>query len=1618
MEGHLGVELSHVRVHSDKGAAQASQRIGARAFTYQSDIFLGAGESPSDIELMAHEVTHVAQQGAAQQKGVQRQVSVGAADHPAEKQADQVAAQAVKQRKPKPTEFILESAENGLEPGQVLKSRFMAELRQRVTQTANAELGPEWSALGCPYIEQFFARNRGKSARQLERMIRRYSGVRRPHRASDYVGPILARLRAGVAKWRAGGDISSDLAAVGMGHLAPKVSEAAEASRHEDRLTQPPNEQVQRKPIPMAPPLDPGRPARIADQLGDGAPIDPGAASSIGNAMGESFADVKVHTGPKAQRMAEKLDARAFTVGNQVGFNAGEYRPNTPEGDAVLAHELAHVAQQRGADPKSARELPVGEAGSAHENDADQAAAGVVARLHGGAQRVKSNAGVALRSGFTLQRCFGKSKPKMAYDGRQYARRHQKEIYKEVRKLLATGVTFGTQSKYATWVIGSSNDFAAQVIASMKQGGDFLGALESAIAPRSLQLVTDQGREMSPRSRAQTQNRLPGYGPGGWTPTVGIDLGNALVLSIRRSLKRIMPAYVEETSRASKAKQAKPDLSPIEICHAVDLHVLAALRRKTVQVDVEAYAKDHPDARPARDSNVRRAIVVTQVKENWWRATSFDGQQVTASDFALYQLGSRDQAHRVIAAPPLFGLKSESGESYSVAQQMLSSKEGQEAALGQAGLFAKAPQCASKKAVVQTILDNKRWMVQIEQRAGAFGLGFLLGDAILRLGRLAQRLMDGDGDEASKWYSQARLQETILRNANTGLLLTIEELKRAARSKKQIASGSLALAVPEHVRDILVSTATAFVRAAAVSDLVGTAGALLGRAHEDLRLYRIRVVEHLLSRIAHVAEKAKKKTDTSGMRKREAQLRARLAQFRIDLLNNAPGVYKRLAKFEKELADLQEETSIVSYVVALGDACTLLEKAGKETWEGTYKEVQATIAQGRSYQKLIASIHADWRKGDKAKARRRLDSLHKDRRFQQFFGRVKIALEQAGQQAAYANTIKTLIVLGATMGVGKFFTGIAEGAGWSTLKTMTVTSATMALTTAGLNQAFFKKRRGLMKFVSDAVTNFATFGALQYVAKLEALVGEGMLGKALTASAQGGAASVLTLAQKQIENWLEHKGSITEEEAAQIVGQTVASTIAGKVLERGLKPILEKLESRGDALGKALAEANALRRALRQQALEVQQSRSPEQARQLLEQNRASIEADKRVVETFEKTDSRSLAKQGVSKSQELSGLRRQTRQAPGGDLDVIELTGTAKPLPNVDGLQCFEVPHGAIETLRTRLSERGETLKSYSPEPVTNLPRYIVENKIFREAAPEGPEGAPPSPGVDQLMLGGRTTEQLALPSRTRYGRFVGNPPNPWSRLGHYFEPSARSTVKSLRETLARESREYAPVADEMTGYQKAAMFRKQQEYFRRIELQAESEIWRIERDLAKASGPERAQLETRLARARTLLAAAKVQPVAGILPQNHEFAGRYYTVEDLRNALKSSDAAAQTKQAIQATIELLLKAGKKGIRFTNDGYPDFLEFAYEVGGKTGDVRIKLTGSRGKDFTAADEAMRNKIKDPSWKRPKDYTWHHHQQLGRMILVKTDVHMAIKHTGGVAHYRVLSARFDAYPRSD
>jgi hypothetical protein len=79
-----------------------------------------------------------------------------------------------------------------------------------------------------------------------------------------------------------------------------------------------------------------------------GQPLDPDTRAVMEARFGRNFRDVRVHTDALAAQSAREVYAHAYTVGQHIVFDSGQYRPQTAEGRQLLAHELAHTIQQHG----------------------------------------------------------------------------------------------------------------------------------------------------------------------------------------------------------------------------------------------------------------------------------------------------------------------------------------------------------------------------------------------------------------------------------------------------------------------------------------------------------------------------------------------------------------------------------------------------------------------------------------------------------------------------------------------------------------------------------------------------------------------------------------------------------------------------------------------------------------------------------------------------------------------------------------------------------------------------------------------------------------------------------------------------------------------------------------------------------------------------------------------------------------------------------------------------------------------------------------------------------------------------------------------------------------------
>jgi hypothetical protein len=103
-----------------------------------------------------------------------------------------------------------------------------------------------------------------------------------------------------------------------------------------------------------------------------GRPLDAETHSTVGESFGYDFSEVRIHDDARAGESARSIGATAYTVGHDVVLDSAAVPPATPPGRAVLAHELAHVVQQRGAVP--GEQLQVAPASDPAEREAATAA--------------------------------------------------------------------------------------------------------------------------------------------------------------------------------------------------------------------------------------------------------------------------------------------------------------------------------------------------------------------------------------------------------------------------------------------------------------------------------------------------------------------------------------------------------------------------------------------------------------------------------------------------------------------------------------------------------------------------------------------------------------------------------------------------------------------------------------------------------------------------------------------------------------------------------------------------------------------------------------------------------------------------------------------------------------------------------------------------------------------------------------------------------------------------------------------------------------------------------------------------------------------------------------------
>ncbi|QJW89143.1 DUF4157 domain-containing protein [Spirosoma taeanense] len=124
----------------------------------------------------------------------------------------------------------------------------------------------------------------------------------------------------------------------GVTHLMLKCSHCEEEERQQQG--------VHRKPNSDGPAAGFRLDSYLQNSRSGGEPMDRTTQSFMESRFGADLSGVRIHSGSQAGQASEAIRARAFTHGQSIHFNRGEYQPQTDSGRWLLAHELTHTLQQ------------------------------------------------------------------------------------------------------------------------------------------------------------------------------------------------------------------------------------------------------------------------------------------------------------------------------------------------------------------------------------------------------------------------------------------------------------------------------------------------------------------------------------------------------------------------------------------------------------------------------------------------------------------------------------------------------------------------------------------------------------------------------------------------------------------------------------------------------------------------------------------------------------------------------------------------------------------------------------------------------------------------------------------------------------------------------------------------------------------------------------------------------------------------------------------------------------------------------------------------------------------------------------------------------------------------
>ncbi len=1032
---------------------------------------------------------------------------------------------------------------------------------------------------------------------------------------------------------------------------------------------------IARAPVAGEPPQS--VPDAVWDAMGTDRGFELPDAERWSSEVGSDVSGARLVVGSSAERAAESIGARAFTVGNRVFFGSGRYAPQSSEGASLLRHELTHVAQQKGARVPDRSSLSFSSPTDATEREAAEHAGGSSTAVEPGPAVLSRDADPQRVASY------------------EYYTTYAFRIHEGVRERLEQ-MKIPNPTPYTYWLWGRNDSFVGITVLEMSSGGDL--QFWNAVGPE-IHVAVNRGRDAAP----------DGFGPLEWKPEVAREVAGLVAPKIVASLHRLAPQYVAAQHRAwsklgpevrANTHDIKIPASWIVPSTAFDRYVIRGLRAGQLRVNWEKFHAEGGEKYAAsheRKLNEVKKWSFEAGEGTWTWIRVEEPKDPSAEDVAALLYGDAGKAEHIVAAAPLFGFQPQflgggvrkkwlakvgetvadsaaHGDYYQAkkdrervskganpaidpVQEMIRSGN-DEASLSQARGFARTG--ANKNDILRRIGLCLRLLDSIQADIDSldrFAPGPGLGAVRKRLEDRQKALAKAEPAETYRWDAHSAAQHAKLKQAANGVRNGAEQYRQFTGGG---AEGGAKPELANHVRIPIYRAIRPYFLAAAASELPETAAALLAKADQQALLYPVEMTEGILRYCRAELQRVKSgKTsssfygeDADELAGQEQKLREQLFEVRELLPTDPASAKKRLAELLVAIFDFQDMVGLVGPLGTMIEEWNFLLEHGHTFWtlftskDDRYEAKMAVLEKWKQeywgvYLDLKYASDAAGKKAAKeklAKLRARGGELQKD--IQQI---AQLIEDEEGRErwlnlgARVAGMIGIAVV---TMGVGAYVEGaLLVGAGWElsaagTFGALLISSGVEAATFTVATNVIFEQDPSISGALGQFVENWALFGALKGLGwAIEGVAAAGAAGASTkfgkTAwKAAGSAASLSTNLAANIgysifraDQEARKSGGqgLTEEQKRDLVIEGLAVFIGTMIAARYSRGFLESVRRSGESSWIArLATVDKLRVETLKSARSLQAGGSIDEIRALLARDGKTIQTQIEVLREME----------------------------------------------------------------------------------------------------------------------------------------------------------------------------------------------------------------------------------------------------------------------------------------------------------------------------------------------------------------------------------------------------------------